>query len=262
MALRRIVFIILIVLLAVIAGGGAGIGVAYFIIKKQLENVQVNIQAKVDTTRDTTSSLVDTTLNKVVNEVKSEQSKVSKDELAARDTSQAQKVSETLPVSTEQSQTSQPKQETLSLNLQKTETPAQPKTSITIPDIKAPTINLGESNLSGNINLQPTKSTPTMPNITPSLSGGLSLSIETLKEEDIKEVYYTQGNISKAESMVNNALKKNPNDEVAKKYLSMIKLEKTALSLEAQGDMEGAKRVWKQILSIDPNHPRAKAKAQ
>jgi len=241
--------------LAVIAGGGAGVGVAYFIIKKQLENVQVNIQAKVDTTRDTTLSLVETTLNRVVNEVKSEKPKV-------RDTSQVQKVSETLPVSAEQSQTSQPKQETLSLNLQKTETPAQPKTSITIPDIKAPTINLGESNLSGNINLQPTKSTPTMPNITPSLSGGLSLSIETLKEEDIKEVYYTQGNISKAESMVNNALKKNPNDEVAKKYLSMIKLEKTALSLEAQGDMEGAKRVWKQILSIDPNHPRAKAKVQ
>ncbi len=256
--MRRIALIILIVLLAVIAGGGAGVGVAYFIIKKQLENIQV----EVDTTRDTTLSLVDTTLSKVVEEVKSQKPKVSKEKFAAKDTSPTQNTQEILPISTESSQTSQSKQETLSLNLPTTKTPTQPKTSTTIPDIKAPTINLGESNLSGNINLKPTKSTPTMPDITPSLSGGLSLSIETLKEEDIKKVYYTQGNISKAERMVRNALKKNPNDAVAKKYLRMIKLEKTALSLEAQGDTEGAKRVWKQILSIDPNHPRAKSKVQ
>ena len=102
-----------------------------------------------------------------------------------------------------------------------------------------------------------------MPDINPTLSGGgLSIGMETLKEEDVRKVYYEQGNIAKAEKMVNDALAKNPNDQVAKKYARIIKLEKNALSLEAQGDIEGAKRIWKEILSIDPNHPRAKAKAQ
>ncbi len=141
------------------------------------------------------------------------------------------------------------------------QTPAQ-SGGTSIPDIKTPKIDLGETNLSGNINPKPAKTTPTMPDVKPTLGGELSLSMETLKEEDIRKVYYTQGNISKAEEMAMDALRKNPGDAVAKKYLRMIKLEKTALSLEAQGDTEGANRVWKQILNIDPNHPRAKAKAQ
>jgi hypothetical protein len=185
-------------------------------------------------------------------------------------------VTQTLDLQTQTTQASQPQPETqnqLVVLPQQPQQIQQPQLSLpqgqtrgsqSLPEVKVPTIDLSSSNLSGNVSLQkpPTPST-SMPDINPTLSGGgLSIGMETLKEEDVRKVYYEQGNIAKAEKMVNDALAKNPNDQVAKKYARIIKLEKNALSLEAQGDIEGAKRVWKEILSIDPNHPRAKAKAQ
>jgi tetratricopeptide (TPR) repeat protein len=254
--LRRIVFIIILVIIGALIGGGVGVGVAYYLIMQNLENTKAQTQP------ETPQVKVDTVV-KVIQEVKVVPTVQGK---KLGDTNATQ----TLNLQAPATQASQPQPETQN---QPVVLPQQPQLSLPqgqtrgsqyLPEVKAPTIDLGSSNLSGNVSLQrpPTPST-SMPDINPTLSrGGLSIGMETLKEEDVRKVYYEQGNIAKAEKMVNDALAKNPNDQVAKKYARIIKLEKNALSLEAQGDIEGAKRVWKEILSIDPNHPRAKAKAQ
>jgi tetratricopeptide (TPR) repeat protein len=253
--LRRIVLIIVLVIIGALIGGGVGVGVAYYLIMQKLEKKLENTKAQ--TQPEAPQVKVDTVV-KVIQEVK------------VVPTVQGKKSSDTNATQTLDLQTSQPQPETQN---QPVVLPQQPQLSLpqvqtrgsqSLPELKAPTIDLSSSNLSGNVSLQrpPTPST-SMPDITPTLSiGGLSIGMETLKEEDVRKVYYEQGNIAKAEKMVNDALARNPNDQVAKKYARIIKLEKNALSLEAQGDIEGAKRVWKEILSIDPNHPRAKAKAQ
>lgn len=259
--MRRIILIVFLVIIAAAIGGGVGVGVAYYFLNKNLQKAKVESPD----TLQSSANLKDTILSKVISEVKSEVRKENKPK-----TVQQQETAGVLKVETQKPDTSsnaliipenqQPQNTQGQLVLKEQKQPTQ---TTGIPDIKAPTIDLGSSNLSGNVSLsKPSTPTTKMPDITPSLSGGLSLNIETLKEEDIKKVYYDQGNISKAEQMVRDALSKNPNDEVAKKYMRIIKLEKTALSLEAQGDMEGAKRAWQQILQIDPNHPRARAKAQ
>jgi tetratricopeptide (TPR) repeat protein len=252
--LRRIVLIIILVIIGALIGGGIGVGVAYYLIMQNLENTKAQTQPEVPQVK------VDTVV-KVIQEVKvvpTVQRKKSSDTNATQ----------TLNLQAPATQASQPETQNQPVVL-----PQQPQLSLpqgltrgspSLPEVRVPTIDLGSSNLSGNVSLQrpPTPST-SMPDIKPTLSGGgLSIGMETLKEEDVRKVYYEQGNIAKAEKMVNDALAKNPNDQVAKKYARIIKLEKNALSLEAQGDIEGAKRVWKEILSIDPNHPRAKAKAQ
>jgi tetratricopeptide (TPR) repeat protein len=254
--LRRIVLIIILVIIGALIGGGVGVGVAYYLIMQNLENTKAQTQP------ETPQVKVDTVV-KVIQEVKVVPTVQGK---KLGDTNATQ----TSDLQTQTSQASQPQPETQN---QPVVLPQQPQLSLpqgqtrgsqSLPEVKVPTIDLGSSNLSGNVSLQrpPTPST-SMPDINPILSGGgLSIGMETLKEEDVRKVYYEQGNIAKAEKMVNDALAKNPNDQVAKKYARIIKLEKNALSLEAQGDIEGAKRVWKEILSIDPNHPRAKAKAQ
>ena len=252
--------IIILVIIGALIGGGIGVGVAYYLIMQNLENTKAQTQA------ETPQVKVDTVV-KVIQEVKVVPTVQGK---KLGDTNATQ----TLNLQAPATQTSQPETQNQPMVLpqqpQQTQQPqlsltqGQTKGSQSLPEVKAPTIDLGSSNLSGNISLQkpPTPST-SMPDINPTLSGGgLSIGMETLKEEDVRKVYYEQGNIAKAEKMVNDALAKNPNDQVAKKYARIIKLEKNALSLEAQGDIEGAKRVWKEILSIDPNHPRAKAKAQ
>jgi len=252
--------IIILVIIGALIGGGIGVGVAYYLIRQNLENTKAQTQA------ETPQVKVDTVV-KVIQEVKVVPTVQGK---KLGDTNATQ----TLNLQAPSTQTSQPETQNQPMVLpqqpQQTQQPqlsltqGQTKGSQSLPEVKAPTIDLGSSNLSGNISLQkpPTPST-SMPDINPTLSGGgLSIGMETLKEEDVRKVYYEQGNIAKAEKMVNDALAKNPNDQVAKKYARIIKLEKNALSLEAQGDIEGAKRVWKEILSIDPNHPRAKAKAQ
>lgn len=252
--------IIILVIIGALIGGGIGVGVAYYLIRQNLENTKAQTQA------ETPQVKVDTVV-KVIQEVKVVPTVQGK---KLGDTNATQ----TLNLQAPATQTSQPETQNQPMVLpqqpQQTQQPqlsltqGQTKGSQSLPEVKAPTIDLGSSNLSGNISLQkpPTPST-SMPDINPTLSGGgLSIGMETLKEEDVRKVYYEQGNIAKAEKMVNDALAKNPNDQVAKKYARIIKLEKNALSLEAQGDIEGAKRVWKEILSIDPNHPRAKAKAQ
>jgi len=248
--------IIVLVIIGALIGGGIGVGVAYYLIMQNLENTKAQTQP------ETHQVKVDTVV-KVIHEVK------------VAPTVQGKKSSDTnatqpLDLQAPTTQASQPQPETQN---QPVVLPQQPQLSLpqgqtrgsqSLPEVKAPTIDLGSSNLSGNISLQrpPTPST-SMPDINPTLAGGgLSIGVETLKEEDVRKVYYEQGNIAKAEKMVNDALAKNPNDQVAKKYARIIKLEKNALSLEAQGDIEGAKRVWKEILSIDPSHPRAKAKIQ
>jgi len=248
------------VIIGALIGGGIGVGVAYYLIRQNLENTKAQTQA------ETPQVKVDTVV-KVIQEVKVVPTVQGK---KLGDTNATQ----TLNLQAPATQTSQPETQNQPMVLpqqpQQTQQPqlsltqGQTKGSQSLPEVKAPTIDLGSSNLSGNISLQkpPTPST-SMPDINPTLSGGgLNIGMETLKEEDVRKVYYEQGNIAKAEKMVNDALAKNPNDQVAKKYARIIKLEKNALSLEAQGDIEGAKRVWKEILSIDPNHPRAKAKAQ
>lgn len=247
--------IIVLVIIGALIGGGVGVGVAYYLIMQKLEKKLENTKAQ--TQPEAPQVKVDTVV-KVIQEVK------------VVPTVQGKKSSDTNATQTLDLQTSQPQPETQN---QPVVLPQQPQLSLpqvqtrgsqSLPELKAPTIDLSSSNLSGNVSLQrpPTPST-SMPDITPTLSiGGLSIGMETLKEEDVRKVYYEQGNIAKAEKMVNDALARNPNDQVAKKYARIIKLEKNALSLEAQGDIEGAKRVWKEILSIDPNHPRAKAKAQ
>jgi len=252
--------IIILVIIGALIGGGIGVGVAYYLIRQNLENTKAQTQA------ETPQVKVDTVV-KVIQEVKVVPTVQGK---KLGDTNATQ----TLNLQAPATQTSQPETQNQPMVLpqqpQQTQQPqlsltqGQTKGSQSLPEVKAPTIDLGSSNLSGNISLQkpPTPST-SMPDINPTLSGGgLNIGMETLKEEDVRKVYYEQGNIAKAEKMVNDALAKNPNDQVAKKYARIIKLEKNALSLEAQGDIEGAKRVWKEILSIDPNHPRAKAKAQ
>ncbi|MFZ8825322.1 MAG: tetratricopeptide repeat protein [Candidatus Caldipriscus sp.] len=252
--MRRIVLIIILVIIGALIGGGIGVGVAYYLIMQNLENTKAQTQPEAPQVK------VDTVV-KVIQEVK------------VVPTVQRKKSSDTnttqpLGLQAQTTQASQPETQNQPVVL-----PQQPQLSLpqgltrgspSLPEVRVPTIDLGSSNLSGNVSLQrpPTPST-SMPDIRPTLSGGgLSIGMETLKEEDVRKVYYEQGNIAKAEKMVNDALAKNPNDQVAKKYARIIKLEKNALSLEAQGDIEGAKRVWKEILSIDPNHPRAKAKAQ
>lgn len=249
-------------IIGALIGGGVGVGVAYYLIRQNLENTKAQTQP------ETPQVKVDTVV-KVIQEVKVAPTVQGK---KLGDTN----VTQTLNLQAPATQASQPQPETqnqpvvLPQQPQQTQQPqlslpqGQTKGSQSLPEVKVPTIDLGSSNLSGNVSLQkpPTPST-SMPDINPTLSGGgLSIGMETLKEEDVRKVYYEQGNIAKAEKMVNDALAKNPNDPVAKKYARIIKLEKNALSLEAQGDIEGAKRVWKEILSIDPNHPRAKAKAQ
>ncbi|MFZ8834480.1 MAG: tetratricopeptide repeat protein [Candidatus Caldipriscus sp.] len=259
--MRRIVLIIILVIIGALIGGSVGVGVAYYLIMQKLEKKLENTKAQ--TQPEAPQVKVDTVV-KVIQEVK------------VVPTVQGKKSSDTNATQTLDLQTSQPQPETqnqpviLPQQPQQIQQPqlslpqGQTRVSQSLPELKAPTIDLGSSNLSGNVSLQrpPTPST-SMPDINPTLSGGgLSIVMETLKEEDVRKVYYEQGNIAKAEKMVNDALAKNPNDQVAKKYARIIKLEKNALSLEAQGDIEGAKRVWKEILLIDPNHPRAKAKAQ
>jgi tetratricopeptide (TPR) repeat protein len=255
--LRRIVLIIVLVIIGALIGGSVGVSVAYYLIMQNLENTKAQTQP------ETPQVKVDTVV-KVIQEVK------------VVPTVQGKKSSDTNAMQTLNLQASQPQPETQNQPVilpQQPQQIQQPQLSLpqgqtrgsqSLPEVKVPTIDLGSSNLSGNVSLQrpPTPST-SMPDINPILSGGgLSIGMETLKEEDVRKVYYEQGNIAKAEKMVNDALAKNPNDQVAKKYARIIKLEKNALSLEAQGDIEGAKRVWKEILSVDPNHPRAKAKAQ
>jgi tetratricopeptide (TPR) repeat protein len=254
--------IIILVIIGALIGGGVGVGVAYYLIMQKLENTKAQTQPEAPQVK------VDTVV-KVIQEVKvapTVQGKKLGDTNAtqtlnlqapATQASQTQPETQNQPIVLPQ-QPQQIQQPQLSLPQ------GQTRGSQSLPEVKVPTIDLGSSNLSGNVSLQrpPTPST-SMPDINPTLSGGgLSIGMETLKEEDVRKVYYEQGNIAKAEKMVNDALAKNPNDQVAKKYARIIKLEKNALSLEAQGDIEGAKRVWKEILSIDPNHPRAKAKAQ
>jgi tetratricopeptide (TPR) repeat protein len=251
------VLIIILVIIGALIGGSVGVSVAYYLIMQNLENTKAQTQP------ETPQVKVDTVV-KVIQEVK------------VVPTVQGKKSSDTNAMQTLNLQASQPQPETQNQPVilpQQPQQIQQPQLSLpqgqtrgsqSLPEVKVPTIDLGSSNLSGNVSLQrpPTPST-SMPDINPILSGGgLSIGMETLKEEDVRKVYYEQGNIAKAEKMVNDALAKNPNDQVAKKYARIIKLEKNALSLEAQGDIEGAKRVWKEILSVDPNHPRAKAKAQ
>jgi len=246
--------IIVLVIIGALIGGGIGVGVAYYLIMQNLENTKVQTQPEAPQVK------VDTVV-KVIQEVKvvpTVQGKKLGDTNATQTLNLQAPTTQVSQPETQNQPVVLPQQPQLSLPQ------GQTRVSLSLPELKAPTIDLGSSNLPGNISLQkpPTPST-SMPDINPTLSGGgLSIGMETLKEEDVRKVYYEQGNIAKAEKMVNDALAKNPNDQVAKKYARIIKLEKNALSLEAQGDIEGAKRVWKEILSIDPNHPRAKAKAQ
>ena len=241
-------------IIGALIGGGVGVGVAYYLIMQNLENTKAQTQPEAPQVK------VDTVV-KVIQEVKvapTVQGKKSSDTNATQPLGLQAPATQASQPETQNQPVVLPQQPQLSLPQEQT------RGSLSLPEVKAPTIDLGSSNLSGNVSLQrpPTPST-SMPDINPTLSGGgLSIGMETLKEEDVRKVYYEQGNIAKAEKMVNDALAKNPNDQVAKKYARIIKLEKNALSLEAQGDIEGAKRVWKEILSIDPNHPRAKAKAQ
>ena len=263
--MRRIILIIILVIIGAITGGIIGVGAAYYLIKQNLESINTGVQAEAPQPK------VDTVITKVVEEVKMETKKKNKP-VGGDDTARVQAQALQAPVTQQeyQGQTivvpEQPQepQQSPQLQLSITQEQTQTKSSQTLPEVKAPTIDLGSSNISVNVDLnKPSKPSTSMPDISPTISSGsLSLSVETLKEEDVKKVYYDQGNIAKAEKMVNDALSKNPNDQVAKKYARIIKLEKNALSLEAQGDMEGAKRIWKEILSIDPNHPRAKAKGQ
>ncbi len=227
-----------------IIGGMLGFAIAYYLITK-------NIQSSVNTQVEPSQPKADTVLTRVIEEIKKETR------------NQTRRVGESEKVLT--SQNPNPSQtEVQSQNIvivEQTQQPSLPKEEAKVPQTETKvTIDLS-SNLPTNTSLN----RPPTPSITPEIKptiGGLNLSMETLKEEDVKKVYYEEGNIAKAERMVNDALSKNPNDQVAKKYARMIKLEKNALSLEAQGDIEGARKVWKEILSVDPNHPRAKVKAQ
>lgn len=124
-------------------------------------------------------------------------------------------------------------------------------------EISAPTIDLSSTI---DLNTPKPRSTTGVPTVTPELKPKTtpSLTISSLSESEIKRVYYTEGNLAKAERMLRKELKQNPRSALAKKYLRLIKLERQALALEAQGDSEGAKRIWQQILKIAPDHPRAK----
>ncbi len=236
-----------------IIGGMLGFAIAYYLITK-------NIQSSVNTQVEPSQPKADTLLTRVIEEIKKETRN------QTRRVGESEKVLTSQnpnPSQTEQNPNpSQTEGQSQSIVIvEQTQQPSLPKEEAKVPQTETKvTIDLS-SNLPTNTSLN----RPSTPSITPEIKptiGGLNLSMETLKEEDVKKVYYEEGNISKAERMVNDALSKNPNDQVAKKYARMIKLEKNALSLEAQGDIEGARKVWKEILSVDPNHPRAKVKAQ
>ncbi len=139
-------------------------------------------------------------------------------------------------------------------------------TSKTSPDIgsgvSVPTIDLS-STIDLSTPSTRRKSTPSIPTVQPDIKKSTpTFTISTLSEGEIKKVYYQEGNLAKAERMLRKELKHNPKSSLAKKYLRLIKLERQALALEAQGDSEGAKRIWQQILRIAPDHPRARKRIQ
>jgi len=138
---------------------------------------------------------------------------------------------------------------------------AAPSTPSTGSQITVPTIDLSSTI---DLTTPNTRSTPKVPTVKPNVERKPppSFSIDALSEDEIKKVYFQEGNIAKAERMLRKELKRNPKSTLAKKYLHLIKLERQALALEAQGDPEGAKRIWQQILRIAPDHPRAKKKVR
>ncbi len=236
--------IVFLVIIGSIIGGVLGFTIAYYFITK-------NIQSLASTQVEPPQPKVDTLVARVMEEIKRE---------TQNQTRRVEK-SENVPNSQNPNPSQSEGQNQNIVIVEQNQQPSLPKEEAKVPQTESKvTIDL-----SSNLPTSTALNRPSTPSITPEIKptiGGLNLSMETLKEEDIKKVYYQEGNIAKAERMVNDALSKNPNDQVAKKYARMIKLEKNALSLEAQGDIEGARKVWKEILSVDPNHPRAKAKAQ
>ena len=268
-AVRRIVLIVLLVIIGAAIGGGIGVGVAIYFLQKQNPEVVESNGTSQDTVSTPIPEAAEVAKQLAVGE---ETPKTTPGGETARkeatkgvmDTSSVSTVrTETPPTNTVED--TAPKVEIASKDTAKggvrlgTEnlTPKNPKSSTGIGQVSVPTIDLSSTI---DLSTPRTRTAPKVPSVEPDLkkTTAPTFTISSLSEEEIKRVYYTEGNLSKAERMLRKELKRNPRNNVAKKYLRLIKLERQALALEAQGDSEGAKRIWRQILKIAPDHPRAK----
>ena len=260
--------IVLLVIVGAAIGGGVGVGVAiYFLQNRNVQQASVQVETSATTTSATpeASRIVEGLLpGDSVGKVEGQkgrnvdETKIETGEGSTQDTSGVAQV--TLPeedsadvaagtVDIARKDTSEKLKPTLT-----------PKTS---PDIgsgvSVPTIDLSSTIDLSTPSTGRKKSTPSIPTVQPDIKKSTpTFTISTLSESEIKKVYYQEGNLAKAERMLRKELKRNPKSSLAKKYLRLIKLERQALALEAQGDSEGAKRIWQQIIRIAPDHPRAK----
>ncbi len=262
-AVRRLLLIIFLVVLGAAIGGGVGVGVAMYFMQRQPQTSQTPAVGSADTTspqvKPEAAEVVEEIVQKTSSRTTAERgvggatSQVPRNPDTAKlavvppKGGEEEDASPVMPTSGEVSENSQPS------------TPTSPSLPTTTPTVSpSPTIDL---NTGIDLTTPKPKKTPKVPSITPELShSSPSLSLGGLSESEIKKVYYQEGNLAKAERMLRKELKKNPKSSLARKYLYIIKLEKKALALEAQGDKEGAKRIWRQILKRAPDHPRAKAR--
>ncbi|NPB04542.1 MAG: tetratricopeptide repeat protein [Thermotogae bacterium] len=258
--MRRIVLIILLVILGAAIGGGIGVGVAIYLLQQRITEQVSGTAGDADTTTETLPEAARTvqeivqkeerTTGRSSSEFSTSRTKVSAKERRA-DTSSGEITADTIRP----------------MIAQKADTPTVPTSrsqkatkNSGSGDITVPTIDLS-STIDLNTTPKP-KSGPSIPTVEPDIKKGTTptLRISSLSEEEVKKVYYSEGNLVKAERMLRKELKQNPKNSMAKKYLRLIKLERQALALEAQGDNESAQRIWQQILRIAPDHPRAKKK--
>ncbi len=120
----------------------------------------------------------------------------------------------------------------------------RPKSEPGLPEVKLD-IDLG--------GLSPSPSGVSAP-AGPTVSAGGTFQLE----QELKNAYRVEHNLTKAKSIAKKILKQNPSNPTARKYLKIIKAELRAISFEKQGNKEAALKEWQKILQWDPGNPWAK----
>jgi len=269
-AVRRAVLVVFLVILGAAIGGGIGVGVAMYFLQRQNSQTTETGSSLPDTARASIPEAAEIASQiaeggKTSTSTSGEKAVVKKSGGVTGDTSSTSGSLEETPSGETVLDTS-PKVEIASKDTVKggaeirlggeNLTTKSKQSTGDIGQVSVPTIDLSSTI---DLSTPRTRTTPKVPTVQPDLKKNTpSFTISSLSEEEIKRVYYTEGNFAKAERMLRKELKQNPKSTLAKKYLRLIKLERQALALEAQGDSEGAKRIWQQILRIAPDHPRAK----
>ncbi len=268
-AVRRAVLIVFLVILGAAIGGGIGVGVAMYFLQRQGNQSSEVQEITTDTTGPSIPEAAEVAKQLAMGESSSNlpsgsRSTREKAKEPAGDTSYASPDVSEVPSEGAVADTT-PSVEIASKDTSKGELRLGGENLATrnkktggggIGQVTVPTIDLSSTI---DLTTPRTRTTPKVPTVEPDLKKTTpTFTISSLSEEEIKRVYYNEGNLAKAERMLRKELKQNPKSTLAKKYLRLIKLERQALALEAQGDSEGAKRIWQQILRIAPDHPRAK----